>query len=65
MFREPGRGAKVNSDWLADLDQMMTATRAADVGWAFHQYSGGGGSLIQRSTGQVREDWLRGLQAGF
>jgi hypothetical protein len=64
-FREAGRGADVSDAWLGDLDKMMKATRADDVGWAFHQYSGGGGSLIQRSTGQVRTDWLRGLQAGF
>ena len=65
VFREHGRGTQPNADWLVDLHRMMLATRAAGVGWAFHQYAGGGGSLIQRSTGQVRTDWLRGLQAGF
>jgi hypothetical protein len=64
-FREHGRGEQVNSDWLSDLEKMMAATRKEDVGWAFHQYAGGGGGLVERSSGQVREDWLRGLQEGF
>jgi len=65
VFREKGRGEEPGQRWLADLAAMMDACRQADVGWAFHQYAGGGGSLVSRDTGAVRRDWVAGLQAGF
>ncbi len=65
VFREQGRGAEATAGWVADLGAMMHYCRVHNIGWAFHQYSGGAGSLIDRQKRQVHTDWLAGLQAGF
>ena len=65
VFREQGRGAEATAGWVADLGAMMHYCRVHNIGWAFHQYSGGAGSLIDRQKSQVHTDWLAGLQAGF
>jgi hypothetical protein len=65
VFRAHARGAPVSGSWLGDLAQMMAYCRGRDIGWAFHQYAGGGGSLVSRADGRVHADWLAALQAGF
>ncbi|MGZ4430220.1 MAG: glycoside hydrolase family 5 protein [Gaiellales bacterium] len=65
VFRAHARGAPVGGSWLSDLAQMMLYCRRRGIGWAFHQYAGGAGSLVSRSGGRVHADWLAALQAGF
>ncbi len=47
------------------LAPFMSFCRQHDIGWAFHQYAGGGTSLLDSQTGHPRTTWLSGLQAGF
>ena len=65
VFREKGRGQEPDPHWLPDLAAMMRYCRERGVGWAFHQYAGGRGSLVDADTRRLRVDWLRGLQGGF
>ena len=65
VFREKGRGQEPDPHWLPDLAAMMRYCRERGVGWAFHQYAGGRGSLVDADTRRLRVEWLRGLQGGF
>jgi hypothetical protein len=53
------------ASWPAVMIQFVAYAKAHDIGWAFHQYSGGSTALIPKSSGQLRSSWLTDLRSGF
>jgi hypothetical protein len=66
--KQPGPDSNVAAlvnGWPSVLKPFMTYCREHDIGWAFHQYAGGGTSLLLPKSGKPRTTWLAELQAGF
>lgn len=51
--------------WPNVMIPLVAYAKAHDLGWAFHQYSGGSTALIPKSSGRLRSGWLTDLRSGF
>ncbi len=62
----PSGVAAATAAWAASVLPQFTAfCREHDIGWAYHQYSGGKSALIAPGTGKPSNAVLAGLQSGF